>query len=301
MLVVVLLLVLAAVGTLGSTSAALAGSFAYDPPNDVAWRMPDAVLVSGGKAGAPHLAEAHTQVHLRLASEEAAPNGVVGDILGGLRQCFRSFSGETEVLMADGTTKPIAKIVLGDEAWALDPETGEAGARVVIAVWPHEDQLLDFMVEGGSVTTTEDHHFWNQTDRDCQETRDIDPGDHFDRRRAVGPGRRTRLANSTLRNGIGPLGRRDSFLLRCRGKRRSASPQPRGVRAMPARHRRSSGATFTGSRRRTASAWVPTIRWTLMEHGGTTSSSSRMGLSTISTTTELATTCTWNSSPISMP
>lgn len=81
--------------------------------------------------------------------------------------------------MADGKTKPIAEIALGDEVWSIDPETGEAGAREVIAVWPHEDQLLEFMVEGGSVTTTEDHHFWNQTDHGWQETRDIDPGDHL--------------------------------------------------------------------------------------------------------------------------
>ena len=46
-----------------------------------------------------------------------------------------------------------------------------------MAVWPHQDTLLEFAVEGGSVTTTEDHHFWNVTDDEWQETQHIDQGD----------------------------------------------------------------------------------------------------------------------------
>lgn len=81
--------------------------------------------------------------------------------------------------MADGSTKPISEIEPGDEVWALDPETGEAGARGVTAVWPHQDTLLEFSVAGGSVTTTEDHHFWNRTDGEWQETQHIDAGDYL--------------------------------------------------------------------------------------------------------------------------
>ena len=43
----------------------------------------------------------------------------------------------------------------------------------------HEDTLLEFTVEGGSVATTEDQHFWNVTDNEWQETQHIDPGDHL--------------------------------------------------------------------------------------------------------------------------
>ena len=81
--------------------------------------------------------------------------------------------------MADGTTKPISEIEVGDYVWAVEPETGEAGERVVTAVWPHDDILVDFTVGAGSVTTTEDHHFWNVTDSEWQETQHIDPGDHL--------------------------------------------------------------------------------------------------------------------------
>ena len=74
---------------------------------------------------------------------------------------------------------PISEIVPGDEVWADDPGTGEAGARSVVATWPHQDTLLDFTVAGGSVTTTEDHHFWNVTDTEWQETQHIDQGDYL--------------------------------------------------------------------------------------------------------------------------
>lgn len=102
-----------------------------------------------------------------------APTSALDDLA---RLC-RSFAGDTEVLMADGTTKPISSVGVGDEVWALDPETGDAAARTVIAVWPHQDSLLEFNVDGGSVTTTEDHHFWNVTDNAWQETQHIDQGD----------------------------------------------------------------------------------------------------------------------------
>jgi hypothetical protein len=44
-------------------------------------------------------------------------------------------------------------------------------------VWPHEDWLVDLDLDSGTVTTTEDHHFWNDTDQQWQESQDLDPGD----------------------------------------------------------------------------------------------------------------------------
>ena len=98
------------------------------------------------------------------------PNGMA------VRLC-RSFSADTEVLMADGTTKPISEIEVGDVVWALDPESGVEGERTVTGVWPHYDWLLNFAVGDGFVQTTEDHHFWNESDREWQETAHIDIGD----------------------------------------------------------------------------------------------------------------------------
>ena len=66
---------------------------------------------------------------------------------------------------------------VGDIVFAHDPETGLAGAREVTAIWSHEDTLVEFEVGDGTVTTTEDHEFWNVTDQAWQETQHIDAGD----------------------------------------------------------------------------------------------------------------------------
>ena len=79
--------------------------------------------------------------------------------------------------MADGTAIAIADVRVGDVVFAHDPETGLAGAREVLATWPHTDTLVEFEVGDSTVTTTEDHEFWNVTDQAWQETRHIDAGD----------------------------------------------------------------------------------------------------------------------------
>ena len=88
-----------------------------------------------------------------------------------------SFSGETEVLMADGTTKPISEVRVGDLVLAEDPETGERGAREVTHLWVHEDTIIDLGIGGHDVATTEDHPFWNHTDGEWQRADALDPGD----------------------------------------------------------------------------------------------------------------------------
>ena len=61
--------------------------------------------------------------------------------------------------------------------FAHDPETGLSGAREVLATWPHTDTLVEFEVCDSTVTTTEDHEFWNVSDQAWQETQHIDAGD----------------------------------------------------------------------------------------------------------------------------
>jgi RHS repeat-associated protein len=88
-----------------------------------------------------------------------------------------SFDGETEVLMADGTTKPISQIKVGDMVLAEDPETGERGPRTVTRLWVHEDTLINLEIDGDVLATTEDHPFWNATDRQWQRADALDRGD----------------------------------------------------------------------------------------------------------------------------
>jgi hypothetical protein len=81
--------------------------------------------------------------------------------------------------MADGTTKAIASVLVGDEITATDPVTGETTTRTVTSTWVHDDMLLEFDIDGASLTTTEDHLFWNATDQQWQETQKLDPGDQL--------------------------------------------------------------------------------------------------------------------------
>lgn len=80
------------------------------------------------------------------------------------RTCLRSFAGDKLVLMADGTKKAIEYIEVGDRVVATDPETGERVNRKVTRVWVHDDTVLDLVVDGDVITTTEDHPFWSVTD-----------------------------------------------------------------------------------------------------------------------------------------
>ena len=101
----------------------------------------------------------------------------LNDLPGG---CFKSFTAQTQVLLAAGGTKSIGEIQVGDVVIATDPITGEQGARPVTHVWVHQDSVVDLELEGGHrITTTEDHSFWNSTVQVWEEAHQLDPGDHL--------------------------------------------------------------------------------------------------------------------------
>jgi RHS repeat-associated protein len=88
-----------------------------------------------------------------------------------------SFSGETRVLMVDGSRKQISKIKVGDKVIATDPLTGQQTARSVTHVWIHDDHLILLKVGGEWLATTEDHPFWNATDQAWEAAEALDVGD----------------------------------------------------------------------------------------------------------------------------
>jgi RHS repeat-associated protein len=74
-----------------------------------------------------------------------------------------SFDGATHVLMADGSSKPIKHVRVGDAVVAVDPETGERRVSRVTQTFAHKDRFVDLLVDGEVVTTTADHPFWSTT------------------------------------------------------------------------------------------------------------------------------------------
>lgn len=73
-----------------------------------------------------------------------------------------SFTGDTEILMADGTAKRIEDITVGDMVWATDPQTGEAGPRRVTdqIVGDGIKDLVKLSIDGDVLTATNGHPFW---------------------------------------------------------------------------------------------------------------------------------------------
>ncbi|MEU4163805.1 ricin-type beta-trefoil lectin domain protein [Actinoplanes sp. NPDC026670] len=114
-----------------------------------------------------------------------------------------SFAPDTRVLMADGSTRPISEINVGDQVQAKDPVTGESGARQVTLLHLNRDlELTDVTVsdrpaadsdrtvnegkgdrstrgptESSLLETTAHHPFWDATTGTWVNAADLIPGE----------------------------------------------------------------------------------------------------------------------------
>ena len=91
-----------------------------------------------------------------------------------------SFDGSTLVQLADGTTKRIDEIYVGDMILAMDPETDEITAQAVtdVIVGSGERDMVEVTTSDGStITATAGHWFWSETRGDWIEARDLLPGE----------------------------------------------------------------------------------------------------------------------------
>jgi len=87
-----------------------------------------------------------------------------------------SFSADTRVLLADGSTKKIGQLKVGDVVMATDPETGRQGPHKVTHLIIHDDVLVPLTVDGKKVTTTKNHPFWNDTTHRWQPAGELGAG-----------------------------------------------------------------------------------------------------------------------------
>ncbi|WP_455432609.1 golvesin C-terminal-like domain-containing protein [Streptosporangium canum] len=97
-----------------------------------------------------------------------------------------SFVPGTEVLMADGTRKPIEEVKVGDEVLATDPETGTTEAKPVTAliIGEGDKNLVQITVDTdgkkgdktGLVTATDKHPFWAPELHEWVDAKDLLPG-----------------------------------------------------------------------------------------------------------------------------
>ncbi|WP_432157750.1 RHS repeat-associated core domain-containing protein [Streptomyces sp. bgisy153] len=126
-------------------------------------------------------------VHAGVESGLVGGNGRLGGIgrKGGARgkgvAC--SFDPDTPVLLADGESKPIVDVGIGDRVESGDPESGEhRGPREVIATLVHnDDDLVDLTVrtadgDSSTIHTTSRHPFWDDTLHTWMAAAELQPG-----------------------------------------------------------------------------------------------------------------------------
>ncbi|MYR57315.1 hypothetical protein GTY54_14115 [Streptomyces sp. SID625] len=120
-----------------------------------------------------------------LAYGEALAAGRVGKRPGGIGDCNHSFVSGTHVLMADGTTKTIEEIKVGDKVAATDPNTGKTDSRKVIDTIVTKDDkgFVEITVSpagnanaDGSVIATATHPFWSPSEAAWVDAGDLRPG-----------------------------------------------------------------------------------------------------------------------------
>ncbi|HEU5470659.1 MAG TPA: polymorphic toxin-type HINT domain-containing protein, partial [Actinophytocola sp.] len=150
---------------------------------DLAGLIPGLGELADGLNALSYLAEGDPT---NAAISAASMIPLVGDLAKGARYADDvagvikgacSFSGDTKVLMADGTTQPIQDIKVGDQILATNPDTGEHGPRTVTTVLAHQDTLLNLLTtDGATITTTEDHPFYNTTTHQWQPANQLNPG-----------------------------------------------------------------------------------------------------------------------------
>ncbi|MEU5098829.1 RHS repeat-associated core domain-containing protein [Streptomyces sp. NPDC020996] len=96
--------------------------------------------------------------------------------------CPNSFTPDTEVLMADGSTKPIGEIEPEDKTLATDPETGETEARTVLAtiVTKSDKDFSELTLSSSNgkakVTATRHHPFWSPSRHAWVDAGELKPG-----------------------------------------------------------------------------------------------------------------------------
>jgi hypothetical protein len=96
-----------------------------------------------------------------------------------------SFSPDTKVLLADGSTKPIKDVEVGDVVVATDPEQGKTTGKPVTRLYDHLDtDLADVTVTDRSgvksvLHTTQDHPFWDATTANWTPAGSLRPGDRL--------------------------------------------------------------------------------------------------------------------------
>ncbi|KZM74615.1 hypothetical protein AWN90_21265 [Nocardia terpenica] len=156
-----------------ATDAALAASviatFGADTPEALAAGVAaraaadealDAAVADGASEEA---AQQAADAAAKKAAEEAAARAEAQEFDQAAARCANSFTGDTPVLLADGSVKAIDDVAKGDRVAAADPAGGEAAAEPVQAVIVHggpHRMIVAALSDGSVLRATADHPVW---------------------------------------------------------------------------------------------------------------------------------------------
>lgn len=115
---------------------------------------------------------------------QALAAGLAARTVGGkgATRCGNSFVAGTEVLLGDGTSRPIEEIEIGDMVLASDPGSGETIPKLVTGViyTRIDKEFVDLGVISGDglevITTTSRHPFWSESEREWLDAAALKPG-----------------------------------------------------------------------------------------------------------------------------
>ncbi|MGQ5652493.1 polymorphic toxin-type HINT domain-containing protein [Streptomyces sp. EKR5.2] len=156
----------------------------------VAWNY---LNKTGDVPGAKKLAATYCLHHAEQCDNEARMEGIVSDTLqeslqlialgvGGGKYGCKCFLAGTDVLMADGKTKDIEKVKVGDTVLATDPETGTSAPKKVtrLIVTDGDKYFNELFIAAKDgvqhITATHEHPFWSPSERKWVEAGNLVPG-----------------------------------------------------------------------------------------------------------------------------
>ncbi|XVV15800.1 polymorphic toxin-type HINT domain-containing protein [Actinoplanes sp. CA-131856] len=149
-------------------------------------RMNTAELIGGTFMDGMGGLNAMMQQRVRTSKAGIKTASIEGMGLGTSFGCLRnSFAPDTRVLMADGSTKPISEVGIGDEVLATDPATGRTAPREVTALHLNIDtELTDLTLnlpDGTTsvVHTTAEHPFWAEERAAWVHAGNLQPGERM--------------------------------------------------------------------------------------------------------------------------
>jgi hypothetical protein len=136
---------------------------------DLVFTVIGAVSLAAGAVGGSALRGA------AAASKEA---GWLNKAAKAVSKTCNSFLGDTQVLMADGSTKRIDELKVGDEIFATDPDSGESGGREVLATLTNKGakHLVEVQTGDGKIVATAQHPFWLPDEKRWADASELRPG-----------------------------------------------------------------------------------------------------------------------------